>query len=375
MGTIRKREGRRGVSWVIDYTDPAGRRVRQAVKTLKQAKAELTRRDFTMQEGTYDDPRKFQKFTLNQLCERYEETHKAQRGFVTSKKFHIERLKAYFGKERLLISIRYADLELFRAKMEQTPTRHDHQRKTSSVNRVLSCLRHMLTKAVEWDMLRRNPFEDGGKLNKKENNEIIRFLTEDEIGRLLPECRGGYLHDLVVCALNTGMRKNELLTLKWDQIRDGLIYLTHTKSDKRREIPVNEDLVELFKGIRKREGLKSENVFAYDGPRIDNHANYAFRGACRRAGIVNFRFHDLRHTFASHFIMRGGDLKALQEILGHSDIKTTMRYAHLSKAHKAKAINLLCGLTSSKTVDVKSSKSQIVTNSAFSGVSGIQKSL
>lgn len=283
----------------------------------------MTKRDFTMQEGTYDDPRKFQKFTLNQLCERYEETHKAQRGFKTSKKFHIERLKAYFGAERLLISIRYADLEL----------------------------------------------------NKKENNEIIRFLTEDEIGRLLPECRGGYLHDLVVCALNTGMRKTELLTLKWDQMRDGLIYLTHTKSDKQREIPVSGDLAELFKGIRKREGLKSGNVFAYDGPRIDNHANYAFRGACRRAGIVSFRFHDLRHTFASHFIMRGGDLKALQEILGHSDIKTTMRYAHLSKAHKAKAINLLCGLTSSKTADVKNSKSQIVTNSVFSGVSGVQKAL
>jgi hypothetical protein len=73
--------------------------------------------------------------------------------------------------------------------------------------------------------------------------------------------------------------------------------------------------------------------------------------------------------------MRGGDLKALQEILGHSDIKTTMRYAHLSKAHKAKAINLLCGLTSSKTADGKNSKSQIVTNSVFSGVSGVQKSL
>ena len=119
----------------------------------------------------------------------------------------------------------------------------------------------MLTKAVEWDMLRRNPFEDGGKLNKKENNEIIRFLTEDEIGRLLARVPRHTCTTLMVCALNTGMRKTELLTLKWDQIRDGLIYLTHTKSDKRREIPVNEDLAEVFKRIRQREGLKSENCF------------------------------------------------------------------------------------------------------------------
>jgi integrase len=372
MGTIRKREGRRGPSWVIDYVDPAGRRVRQAVKTLKQAKAELTRRDYTMQEGTYDDPRKFQKFTLTQLCDRYEETHQAQRGFKTSKKFHIERLKAYFGAERLLISIRYADLEMFRAKLEQTPTKYERERKTSSVNRVLSCLRHMLSKGVEWDMLRRNPFEDGGRLHKRENNEIVRFLSEDEIGRFLPECHG-YLNDVVMCALNTGMRKTELLTLKWDQIRNGLIYLTHTKSDKRREIPVNEDLNERFKRIRQREGLRSEYVFTCQGASIGDNVKSSFKAACKRAGVVKFRFHDLRHTFASHFVMRGGDLKALQEILGHSDIKTTMRYAHLSKAHKAAAINLLCGLTSSqnadgqlKKADRQSSKSQIVTNSAFS---------
>ncbi|MBI5578783.1 MAG: site-specific integrase [Deltaproteobacteria bacterium] len=356
---------------MIDYVDPAGKRVRQAVKTLKQAKAELTRRDYTMQEGTYDDPRKFQKFTLKNLCEDYEKTHKAQRGFKTAKKFHIDRIKAHFGAERLLISIRYADLEMFRAKLEQTPTLYDRPRKTSSVNRALSCLRHMLVKAVEWDMLRRNPFEDGGQLHKRENNEILRFLTEDEIRRLLAECKG-YMHDLVTCALNTGMRKTEMLTLRWDQIRDGLIYLTQTKSDTRREIPVNEDLAEVFKGIRKREGLRSEFVFTHKETTVENYANYAFRGACRRAGIVNFRFHDLRHTFASHFIMRGGDLKALQEILGHSDIKTTMRYAHLSKAHKAKAINLLCGLTSSKPAGIKSPKSENVTNSVFEGAAAVQ---
>jgi len=71
----------------------------------------------------------------------------------------------------------------------------------------------------------------------------------------------------------------------------------------------------------------------------------------RRAEIEDFRFHDLRHTFASHFVMRGGSLKELQEVLGHKNITMTMRYAHLSQEHKKKAVNLLNGLTSKKGND------------------------
>jgi integrase len=75
--------------------------------------------------------------------------------------------------------------------------------------------------------------------------------------------------------INTGMRETELLTLSRDQIQDGLIHLAHTKSDQRRKIPVNEDLAEMFKRIRQREGLTSEQVFTYDGTRIDKHSIYA----------------------------------------------------------------------------------------------------
>jgi len=77
---------------------------------------------------------------------------------------------------------------------------------------------------------------------------------------------------------------------------------------------------------------------------IDNIKS-SFSSAVKRAGIENFTFHDLRHTFASHFVMQGGSLRALQQILGHRKIETTMRYAHLSPDHKIKAVNLLNGLT------------------------------
>ena len=109
-------------------------------------------------------------------------------------------------------------------------------------------------------MLRQNPFDTGGKLHLKENNEILRFLSEDEITRLLEVCTGNmaYLHDIVTCAINTGMRKGELLPLRWSQVRNGQIYLTYTKGEKPRQIPINDDLEALFKDIRRREGLRSK---------------------------------------------------------------------------------------------------------------------
>ena len=77
----------------------------------------------------------------------------------------------------------------------------------------------------------------------------------------------------------------------------------------------------------------------------------SFQTACRSAGIHDFRFHDLRHTFASHFVMRGGSLEDLQETLGHKTMAMTLRYAHLSQEHKKKAVNLLNGLTAPASGD------------------------
>ena len=154
-----------------------------------------------------------------------------------------------------------------------------------------------------------------------------------------------YLREIVDCALLTGMRKGELLGLKWNQVRNGFIYLQKTKTDRARQIPINDDLEDLFKCIRKRVGLKSDYVFTFHSKRIES-LNFSFPAALKRAGIEDFTFHGLRYTFASHFIMRGGSIKALQEILGHTTLAMTMRNAHLAQEHKREAVNLLNGLTS-----------------------------
>ena len=156
-----------------------------------------------------------------------------------------------------------------------------------------------------------------------------------------------YLKDFVVIALNTGMRKGEILSLRWSQIRNGFIYLEKMKSDEARQIPISSDLDRYLKGIRRRQHLTSQHVFSDERGGFIRDIKIAFKSALSRAGITDFRPHDLRHTFASHYLMRGGFLKRLKEVLGHKEIKTTMRYAHLSKEFVREEIQILNGLTTS----------------------------
>ena len=173
-----------------------------------------------------------------------------------------------------------------------------------------------------------------------------------------------------MCALQTGMRRSEILSLKWVQVRNGFIYLRKTKTKEPRQIPVNDELKVVLDAIKRDRRLDAESVFTYDGMRVLSikggfkpskkfkganrrvrNIKKSFKAALRRAGIQDFRFHDLRHTFASQLLMKGGSLKDVQELLGHKTMTMTLRYAHLSQEHKRKAVNLLNGLTSRKKGD------------------------
>ncbi|MEJ2428677.1 MAG: site-specific integrase [Deltaproteobacteria bacterium] len=113
-----------------------------------------------------------------------------------------------------------------------------------------------------------------------------------------------YLRDFIIIAVNTGMRKGEILSLRRDQIRGEFIYLEKTKTDKARQIPINGDLAECFKSIRKRQPVGTKYIFCDQNGHISD-IKTAFNAAVKRAGITDFRPHDLRHTFASHYVMRG----------------------------------------------------------------------
>jgi integrase len=344
MAKINKLVGKKKTTWQIDYIDPNGKRIRQMFKMRKEAAAELGKRVALMAEKRYLDVKKDYKTAIGELLGKYQENYGNQASYKTFKKYAVVSIKDYFGEDNALSSVRYVHLETYRNHLKQKLTKNGTIRTDASVNREMSCLHHIFSKAVDWEMMEKNPFDKKKSLQMKENNKRLRYLEEEEIPRLLDEC-SKHLRPIVVCALNTGMDRGEILNLKWDQIRSGFLYLGKYKTRPDRQIPINDDLDLLLREVRKEKHFKSEYVFTDAQNRKLDSIKRGFTAAVRRAGITNFRFKDLRHTFASHFVMRGGTMKELQELLGHTTMTMTMRYAHLSKEHKKKAINRLNGLT------------------------------
>ncbi len=358
---------KRGNAWQIDYLDPTGKRVRQNFKKKKDAEAELAKRVSLIAEKRYLDVKKDHTTTLDEILKKYEENFGDQPGFGNWKKFCFTRFRENFGKDTRLENIRYVDVETYQKHLKRLPTKNGTVRTDAAVNREMSCLRHVFNKAVEWEMIESSPFKRGKSLIVKENNERLRFLSEDEAVRLLAECPT-HLRRIVVCALNSGMRKGEVLSLKWAQIKNGLIYLQKTKTNNPRQIPINDTLQDLFSEIRREQGPGAEHVFMFAKgahnlkgaepvrarkdiaplPQQVRSIKTSFHAALLRAGIMDFKFHDLRHTFASWLVMSGANLKTVQELLGHKSITMTMRYAHLSQEHKKEAVNLLNGRASSQ---------------------------
>jgi integrase len=116
-----------------------------------------------------------------------------------------------------------------------------------------------------------------------------------------------------------------------------------TKNGERLEIPINETLRATLEALPRR----LDGGYTFYDPKTDKpyqDIKHSFAAARRRAGISDFHFHDLRHTFASHLVMAGVDLTSIKELLGHKDIKMTLRYAHLAPSHKVKAVNILDGI-------------------------------
>ena len=177
----------------------------------------------------------------------------------------------------------------------------------------------------------------------KEPKGRVRYLTRPEAKRLLQAAELPYLADFIELALNTGCRKGELLNLKWENIdfSTRLIYLDQTKSGDWQTVPINEEARQvLVRRMRLREQIcpNSRWVFFHRVPALNSkvgdrvkNIRKSFKSACNRAGIENFRIHDLRHTFASHAVNNGFSLPIIAKILGHKDLKTTQRYAHLNQ--------------------------------------------
>ena len=240
----------------------------------------------------------------------------------------------------------------------------------ATASRNLASLRSALSKAVKWEMLGTNPVTNAA-LKIAKPRSVVRFLSPTEERRvrsaltardhahaaarrsanqwraarkreLLPEAPEGsyadHLTPIVLLAMNTGLRKGELLSLDWSDINKQARMLTvrpeHAKSGKQRHVPLNaEAMIVLRQWASQSAGTGS--VFGITGMKS------SWEKLLVAAKITGFRFHDLRHHFASKLVMAGVDLNTVRELLGHSDITMTLRYAHLGPEHLAAAVEKL----------------------------------
>ncbi|MBL6691599.1 MAG: site-specific integrase [Pseudomonadales bacterium] len=249
--------------------------------------------------------------------------------------------------------------------------------KESSINRRVSALKAVLSKAVEWEIIDANPIQQIKPLRTSEDKRV-RYLTESEELRLrealdkrqsgikservsanlwrgernivlLPDLEKrsfvDYLKPLCILAMNTGMRRGEIFQLEWGSVDFNLkqikIKAASAKSGKSRDIPMNDEVLQTL--LTWRNETDSESL-VFPSPvtgKVLNNIKKSWKGLMLLSGIKEFRFHDLRHHFASRLVMAGVDLNTVRELLGHSSIDMTLRYAHLAPEHKAAAVALI----------------------------------
>ncbi len=241
-----------------------------------------------------------------------------------------------------LAEITPALLAAQRDKLLEEKTKRKELRTPATVNRYLAALSHVFTVAIkEWSWIEENPLL---KITKpKEPRGRVRFLSDEERSRLLDACKisdNKILYLVVVLALSTGARRMELLGLHWKDVdlQRGVIILHETKNDERRVLTLSGHALELMQQYKDKSNLTCELVFP--GKILKNPIDIRspWETALRRAGIANFRFHDLRHSTASYLAMNGASLSEISEVLGHKTFQMVKRYAHLSEAHTSKVV-------------------------------------
>lgn len=286
----------------------------------------------------------------------------------------IDAIAATFGGlyEKSLSEVSALEVEAIKAQ------RLKAGRMPATVNRDLDRIRGALSRAVDWGMLPEHPLRTV-KRAKGNDNSRVRYLSKGEEKRLRKALQdrererrqrrvngnawctqrgsegrpiwpaAGYtdhLMPLVLVAMNTGLRRGELFSLNWDNVNLAGKMLTVTagnaKSRKARHLPLNAEALTVLKRWQ-RQGDGEGLVFpGADGERMTN-INKSWDGLVQAAKLDDFRFHDLRHDFASKLVMAGVDLNTVRELLGHADIAMTLRYSHLAPAKLAAAVAMLGG--------------------------------
>jgi integrase len=300
------------------------------------AKVQYARIRVDVAEGKAPAPRQttgvFQEFAV-EFLEHYRATRRPN-SFRTCTS-HVKIFNRCFSEKRL-IDITVQDVQAFQA---------DQVRKgkaPASVNRYVGILRQMFGLAIQWGHMSYNPVEAVACLRVR--NERTRFLSDEEEDILLKAC-GPAIRPVVITALHTGLRRTELATLTWKDVdlprRAVWVRPEYSKSGIGREVPMDRTIYTLPSELKPTATRGNDPVFKNRFGMAFKRLSMLFSFVVKRTELQDLRFHDLRHTFASRLVMRGADLRTVQELMGHQDIRMTQRYAHLSASHKQNVVYLL----------------------------------
>ncbi|MEX2492306.1 MAG: site-specific integrase [Nitrospirales bacterium] len=312
----------RGEIWWIAFTAPNGQRIRESARTRNRQEAQeyydRLKAEYWKRYRLKEKPRRiWQEAVVKWLKETgHKRTHAKD----------VERLKWIdpFLRDKYLDDI---DRDLIDSIAE---AKEAEGRSPATVNRYLAVIRSILRAAwQEWDWIDKAP-----KIRmRKEPKNRVRFLTRVEAERLLKELPE-HLSEMARFALSTGLRMNNVVRLQWSQMdltkRIAWIHPDESKNEKAIGVPLNTEAIEV---LRRQYGKHDEFVFTYEGKPVLRASNHAWYKALKRAGIENFRWHDLRHTWASWHAQEGTPLAVLQELGGWSTGEMVKRYAHLTAGH------------------------------------------
>jgi len=347
MASIRKRTNKDGsTSYRVDIRLKGHPVERATFKRLTDAKAWAQNTESAIREGRYFKTRESQKHTLGDLIDRYiRDVLPTKPKQAVDQKQQLEWFKAEIGAHTLA-DVTPAKIVECRDKLLTETLKTGKTRAPATVVRYLAALSHAFTIAVnEWGWLDDSPLRKVKKPALPRGR--VRFLSEDttdgidgERTRLLKACEESsnpYLYPVVVLALSTGMRQGEIMGLTWEDVdlHQGRATLHETKNGERRVVPLTGKALELLKAHAKVRRLDTSLLFPGKHPQKPMDLRTPWESALKKAGIDDFRFHDLRHSAASYLAMNGASLAEIAEVLGHKTLQMVKRYSHLSEAHTA----------------------------------------
>ena len=318
--------------WWVSFTDPNGKRTRRSTGTTDRKEAEALEAKWKLQSYRSKQWQEKPTRSFEELMVCYLKATGGQKRSGVTDRYRARALRRYF-QGRIMHEVTPADIRAY------VSARRSEGVTNSTINRDLALLSSAIGYAnAEWDWRLPNPVK-GRRLPESEGR--VRWITIDEAHRLIAAAskarKTQFLADFIVVALYTGCRKEELLGLECKRVdlKHRLVHLEgrHTKAGKRRSIPLaGEARAALLRRFRFRAEHCPDSPWVFarkDGTR-GHDLRDSFSAACREAGIEDFTIHDLRHTCAAWLVSAGAPLAEIRDLLGHSTILMTERYAHLS---------------------------------------------